>query len=98
MIPGVTRFCPFRASNGLNYITQGVASLALGYALVGLSARQQQEQQAAWDWIREDWDWLDKTVGGDMEFATFITVTLEKEDGEKFTILYENIAKAKFLL
>ncbi|EEU19080.1 M1 family metallopeptidase [Lactobacillus crispatus] len=32
-------------------------------------------QQAAWDWIREDWDWLDKTVGGDMEFATFITVT-----------------------
>ncbi|AJY62146.1 M1 family metallopeptidase [Lactobacillus helveticus] len=32
-------------------------------------------QQAAWDWIREDWDWLDKTVGGDMGFATFITVT-----------------------
>lgn len=32
-------------------------------------------QQAAWDWIRDDWDWLDKTVGGDMEFATFITVT-----------------------
>lgn len=32
-------------------------------------------QQAAWDWIREDWDWLDKTVGGDMEFAKFITVT-----------------------
>ena len=32
-------------------------------------------QQAAWDWIREDWDWLDKTVGGDMEFTTFITVT-----------------------
>lgn len=31
-------------------------------------------EQAAWDWIREDWDWLDKTVGGDMEFATFITV------------------------
>ncbi|WP_289762207.1 M1 family metallopeptidase [Lactobacillus intestinalis] len=32
-------------------------------------------QQAAWDWIREDWSWLEKTVGGDMEFATFITVT-----------------------
>ncbi|GAA3625832.1 M1 family metallopeptidase [Lactobacillus hamsteri] len=31
-------------------------------------------EQAAWDWIREDWDWLDKTVGGDMEFATYITV------------------------
>ncbi|KRL90976.1 M1 family metallopeptidase [Lactobacillus kalixensis] len=31
-------------------------------------------EQAAWNWIREDWDWLDKTVGGDMEFATFITV------------------------
>ncbi|MBM6754255.1 M1 family metallopeptidase [Lactobacillus alvi] len=32
-------------------------------------------QQAAWDWIRDEWDWLDATVGGDMEFATFITVT-----------------------
>ena len=31
-------------------------------------------QQAAWDWIREDWDWLDKTVGGDMEFATYVQV------------------------
>lgn len=31
-------------------------------------------EAAAWDWIRKDWDWLDKTVGGDMEFATFITV------------------------
>lgn len=31
-------------------------------------------QQAAWDWIRQDWDWLEKTVGGDMEFATYITV------------------------
>ncbi|WP_281829437.1 MULTISPECIES: M1 family metallopeptidase [Lactobacillus] len=31
-------------------------------------------EQAAWDWIREDWDWLDKTVGGDMEFATFVQV------------------------
>ncbi|HIY92948.1 MAG TPA: M1 family metallopeptidase [Candidatus Companilactobacillus pullicola] len=32
-------------------------------------------QQAAWDWIRNDWQWLEDTVGGDMEFATFITVT-----------------------
>ncbi|MBW1606439.1 ERAP1-like C-terminal domain-containing protein, partial [Lactobacillus sp. Sy-1] len=31
-------------------------------------------QQAAWDWIRNDWQWLEDTVGGDMEFATFITV------------------------
>ena len=31
-------------------------------------------EQAAWDWIREDWDWLDKTVGGDMEFANFVQV------------------------
>ncbi|KRL05637.1 M1 family metallopeptidase [Liquorilactobacillus oeni] len=31
-------------------------------------------QQAAWDWIRNDWQWLEKTVGGDMEFTTFITV------------------------
>ncbi|CAJ1201364.1 Aminopeptidase N [Companilactobacillus paralimentarius] len=32
-------------------------------------------QQAAWDWIRNDWSWLEKTVGGDMEFSTYITVT-----------------------
>ncbi|GAY73329.1 lysyl aminopeptidase [Lentilactobacillus kosonis] len=32
-------------------------------------------QQADWDWIRKDWQWLEDTVGGDMEFATFITVT-----------------------
>lgn len=32
-------------------------------------------QQAGWNWIRDEWDWLNKTVGGDMEFATFITVT-----------------------
>lgn len=31
-------------------------------------------QQAAWDWIRKDWQWLEDTVGGDMEFATYITV------------------------
>ena len=31
-------------------------------------------EQAAWDWIREDWDWLDKTVGGDMDFATYVQV------------------------
>ncbi|WP_311407851.1 M1 family metallopeptidase [Liquorilactobacillus uvarum] len=31
-------------------------------------------QQAAWDWIRDDWQWLEKTVGGDMEFTTYITV------------------------
>lgn len=32
-------------------------------------------QQAAWNWLRDDWQWLNDTVGGDMEFATFITVT-----------------------
>lgn len=32
-------------------------------------------QQAAWDWLRNNWQWLNDTVGGDMEFATFITVT-----------------------
>ena len=32
-------------------------------------------QQLAWDWIRDDWAWLEKTVGGDMEFTTYITVT-----------------------
>ncbi len=31
-------------------------------------------QQVAWDWIRNDWQWLEDTVGGDMEFTTYITV------------------------
>lgn len=30
-------------------------------------------QQAAWDWIRNDWSWLEKTLGGDMEFTGYIT-------------------------
>ena len=30
-------------------------------------------QQATWDWIRNDWQWLEDTVGGDMEFTTYIT-------------------------
>ena len=32
-------------------------------------------QQLAWDWLRDEWSWLEKTVGGDMEFTTYITVT-----------------------
>ncbi|MCS9989645.1 M1 family metallopeptidase [Weissella confusa] len=32
-------------------------------------------QQVAWDWIRADWQWLQDTVGGDMEFTTYIKVT-----------------------
>lgn len=31
-------------------------------------------QQVAWDWIQQEWSWLEKTVGGDMEFPTYITV------------------------
>lgn len=36
-VPYLLRFCPFRALMGMIY-TKGVAPLALGYALVGLSA------------------------------------------------------------
>ncbi|MCP0886119.1 M1 family metallopeptidase [Ligilactobacillus sp. WILCCON 0076] len=32
-------------------------------------------QQIAWDWIRNNWSWLEAKVGGDMEFTTYITVT-----------------------
>lgn len=39
----------------------------------GVLANQAGEQ-AAWDWIRQDWQWLEDTVGGDMEFSTYITV------------------------
>ncbi|WP_099974007.1 M1 family metallopeptidase [Lactobacillus terrae] len=31
-------------------------------------------EQLAWDWIRNEWQWLEDTVGGDMEFTTFILV------------------------
>lgn len=31
-------------------------------------------EQAAWDWLRQEWDWLESKVGGDMEFTTYITV------------------------
>ena len=34
-------------------------------------------QQQAWDWMRDNWDWLSKTVGGDMEFHTYITETAD---------------------
>ncbi|QZN93003.1 M1 family metallopeptidase [Limosilactobacillus panis] len=32
-------------------------------------------QKAAWDWLRNEWQWLNDTVGGDMEFASYITVS-----------------------
>ncbi|MDO4680941.1 MAG: M1 family metallopeptidase [Aerococcus sp.] len=32
-------------------------------------------EQMAWDWLRNEWGWLEATVGGDMEFTTYITVT-----------------------
>ncbi len=31
-------------------------------------------EQVAWDWVRDEWSWLEATVGGDMEFTTYITV------------------------
>ena len=31
-------------------------------------------QESAWNWIRDEWGWLEETVGGDMEFPTYITV------------------------
>nr|WP_321315243.1 M1 family metallopeptidase [uncultured Ligilactobacillus sp.] len=40
-------------------------------------------QQAAWDWMRDNWNWMNETVGGDMEFHTYITVTANTFDTEK---------------
>ena len=45
-----------------------------------------------WDKTITDW------VSGVIKCADQKSVTLEKEDGEIITVLYENIAKAKFLL
>lgn len=56
----------------------------------GLLSNPKSEQKA-WDWLRNNWDWLEKTVGGDMEFSTYILVlsrrfkTKERlEEFEKF--------------
>lgn len=32
-------------------------------------------QAAAWKWLRDQWDWLNERLGGDMEFNRFITDT-----------------------
>ncbi|MGX7199070.1 M1 family metallopeptidase [Enterococcus nangangensis] len=32
-------------------------------------------EQKAWDWLRTNWEWLEETVGGDMSFTSYITVT-----------------------
>jgi len=44
-----------------------------------------------WDKIKTDW------VGGKITAADTKSVTLETENGESITVLYENIAKAKFI-
>lgn len=31
-------------------------------------------QKLAWAWLKQNWTWLEETVGGDMEFTTYITV------------------------
>lgn len=31
-----------------------------------------QAEEAAWTWLQDNWDWLEKTVGGDMEFTNFV--------------------------
>ena len=50
-------------------------------------------QQAAWDWMRDNWDWLIDTLGGDMEFHTYVTVTANtfytKQRYDEFKAFYE---------
>lgn len=40
----------------------------------GSVLRNAQGEQIAWDWLRQEWGWLESKVGGDMEFTTYITV------------------------
>lgn len=46
----------------------------------------------AWKWLKDEWQWLEATVGGDMEFSTFITVTANifhtAEDLEEFKAFF----------
>lgn len=32
-------------------------------------------QDIAWDWLKAEWSWLNKALGGDMSFSYFITAT-----------------------
>jgi aminopeptidase N len=36
--------------------------------------RNEKAEQAAWDWVRDSWGWLEEKLGGDMEFSSYITV------------------------
>lgn len=42
--------------------------------------RNNHGQQKAWDWMRQEWQWLDKTVGGDMSFTAYISVVASTFD------------------
>lgn len=46
--------------------------LRLWYALL---LDNDDAQQLAWNWLRTNWQWLEATVGGDMEFTMFIEAT-----------------------
>ena len=52
-VPYLLRFCPYRALMCMLFgmHTQGVASLALGYVLVGLSARLLPSGASSFSWL-----------------------------------------------
>jgi len=59
----------------------------------GSVLRNPHGEQAAWSWLRQDWDWLESKVGGDMEFTTYITVAAgilkTAERLEEFKLFFE---------
>lgn len=40
-------------------------------------------EERTWKWLRTEWKWLEKTLGGDMEFNGFIQVTAHVFNSEK---------------
>ena len=52
-------------------------------------------EQAAWNWIRNEWQWLEDTVGGDMEFTSYITVTARALHTEQRLVEFKEFFEPK---
>lgn len=61
---------------------------------VGLLANES-AQAKTWQWLVDNWDWLEAKIGGDMEFATFLTVTANVFATEKHLEAFKQFFEPK---
>lgn len=54
-------------------------------------------KELAWTWFKTEWPWLEETVGGDMEFASYLTVIgrtfASDKDLSEFTAFFAPMAE-----